>query len=66
MTLEQTWTASAVKPTEFADTDLSGLVGKWPPRLEVRISNPATIRQGPIQREYLESWVPTARPSRDE
>lgn len=62
MTLEQTWTASAERSAGSAGTDLSGLAGIWPPRIEVRITNPAIIQQGPIEREYLETWVPAARP----
>ncbi len=47
MSKESSWSASTKH--EVDDSDLSLLAGKWRSGIEVKVTNPARIRRGPVK-----------------
>lgn len=48
MKLEQAWHASSVGASDAPNEDLENLAGVWSSQLQVTISNPGVVQQGPV------------------
>lgn len=55
MEKRDSWSASSNSPQQQEDRDLSALAGRWTENLEVVVSVPTTITQGPIVRQQIEA-----------
>jgi len=48
---------SVVSKPEQAGTDLSALAGRWDTEVDIKISNPARFKTGPIRSKILEKPI---------
>jgi hypothetical protein len=50
MTLEKIWSVSVGGNKEENPSELMGLVGLWNSQIQITISNPSVVQEGPIVR----------------